>query len=331
MSQRIDKVEQELAKLEGAIALMSQQLLATYSSYLKLLGKSVQRQLIMAVYQLCTDVYPESFLQLSLNQRANLQTKVKQIAQGIMTQLLTPLTDLENIISPSVSASAIPTLITTSIPDFAPENMKEMEKIGKREKPEKPSKIRQLANWQRQTDAEIIQLLQQCSKEVNNLLHQSKLLAQQLPIFLLEAAAKVESLNAAAVISRPNTLNLLVEMSNNPESAVEDDSKDDLENNLEDNSEIPQSLSQSILQDISQHISFKESSKEPPKEILHLTAIYLRLGDLEFNDPELGNISNHLRAFVTRLHSFDREYHKQSRLYQVAQAQAAWRSTWSED
>jgi hypothetical protein len=334
MSQRIDKIEQELAKLEGAIALMNQQLLATYSPYLKILGKAVQRQLIMAVYQLCTDVYPESFLQLSLNQRVNLQTKVKQIAQGIMTQLLTPLVDLENIISPSISSALIPTLIT----NVAPENFKEIEKVDKRDKREKPEKlaqVRKLVNWQRQTDTEILQLLQQCSKEVNNLLHQAKLLAQQLPIFLLEAAAKVESLNTAAVISRPNTLNLLVEMGNNSEAEVEDDSEDDPEDTPEISQilskNIPQDILQDISQHISQHISFKEFSKEPSKEILRLTAIYLRLGDLEFNDPELGNISNNLRALITKLHALDREYHKQAKLYQIAQAQAAWRATWSED
>lgn len=319
MPQRIDKIEQELAKLEGAIDLISQQLFVTYSPYLKLLGKSVQRQLIIAVYQVCTDVYPENFLRLSLNQRANLQTKVKQVAQGVMTQLLTPLADLENILSHPIS----PPSISSSITDLALEDSKEIEKVETREKPERITKIRRLVNWQQQTDVEIVQLLQQGSKEVNNLLYQAKLLTQQLPIFLLEAAAKVESLNTATVISRPNTLNLLVEMGNNSEAEVENDSKNTLE--------ISQSLSQDILQDISQQISFKESSKESPKEILPLTAIYLRLGDLEFNDPELGNISNNLRALVTKLHSLDREYHKQLKLYQVAQAQAAWRSTWSED
>ncbi len=319
MSQRIDKIEQELAKLDGAIDLISQQLLATYSTYLKLLGKSVQRQLTIAVYQICTDVYPENFLRLSLTQRANLQTKVKQIAQGLMTQLSTPLADLENIISPSTSSALIPLKIT----DVALDNVQEIEKVDRQEKPEKIAKVRQLVNWQRQTDIEIIQLLQQGSKEVNNLLHQAKLLAQQLPIFLLEAAAKVESLNTAAVISRPNTINLLVEMGNNSSAEVENDS--------ENNPLISHSLSQNLPPEIAQHISFKESAKEPSKEILPLTAIYLRLGDLEFNDPELGNISNNLRALITKLHALDREYHKQSKLYQVAQAQAAWRSTWTED
>lgn len=348
MSQRIDKIEQELAKLENAIYLISQQLLATYSPYLKILGKAVQRQLIIAIYQVCTDIYPESFLQLSLKQRINLQTKVKQIAQGIMTQLLAPLADLENIVSPSLSAHPIPTEIT-EITDVAPENIKEIEKVAKQEKSEDIAKIRQLVNWQRQTETEIVQILQQGSKEVNNLLHQVRLLAQQLPMFLLEAASKVESLNTAAVMSRPNTINLLVEMGGNPEvtndlesspengieSVPENNSESNPENGIEsapeNNPENSQSLSQRILQDISRHISFKESSKEFPKEILRLTAIYLRLGDLEFNDPELGNISNNLRALVTKLHSLDREYHKQTKLYQIAQAQAAWRSTWSED
>lgn len=296
MAQRIDKIEQELVKLEGVIALLSQQLLTTYTPYLKLLGKAVQRQLIIAVYQFCTDIYPESFLKLSLSQRINLQTKVKQIAQGIMMQLLTPLADLKNIISPPISPA--------QNADVAPEKSEEL------------AQVRRLVNWQRQTDTEIVQLLQQGSKEVNNLLHQAGLLAQQLPIALLEAAARVESLNNAAVVNRPNTLNLLVET----EDITESEADDILQS-------ISQSISQNIPHNISHNISLRESSKEP----LRLTAIYLRLGDLEFNDPELGNISNNVRLLVTKLHALDREYHKQSKLYQVAQAQATWRSTWSED
>ena len=301
MTQRIEKIEQELVKLEGAIAQISQQLLAVYSPYLKLLGKTIHRQLIMAVYQVCTDVYPESFLKLSLNQRVNLQTKIKHIAQGIMGQLLTPLADLKNIIASSISVD--------KVSDADPEKIEKVEKV---ETTEKLPQVRQLVNWQRQTEIEVGQLLQQGSKEVNNFLHQTGLLAQQLPIALLEAAANVESLNTAAVISRPNTLNLLVETEDTTESEVE---------------EILQNISQGISQSISHNISFKESAKEP----LRLTAIYLRLGDLEFNEPELGNTSNNVRALVTKLYALDREYHKQSKIYQIAQAQSAWRSTWSED
>ena len=305
MTQRIEKIEQELVKLEGAIAQISQQLLAVYSPYLKLLGKTIHRQLIMAVYQVCTDVYPESFLKLSLNQRVNLQTKIKHIAQGIMGQLLTPLADLKNIIASSISVD--------KVSDADPEKIENVEKV---ETTEKLPQVRQLVNWQRQTEIEVGQLLQQGSKEVNNFLHQTGLLAQQLPIALLEAAANVESLNTAAVISRPNTLNLLVETEDTTESEVEEI----LQN-------ISQNISQSISQSISHNISFKESAKEP----LRLTAIYLRLGDLEFNEPELGNTSNNVRALVTKLYALDREYHKQSKHYQIAQAQAAWRSTWTED
>jgi len=305
MSQRIGKIEQELVKLEVAITLISQQLLAVYSPYLKFLGRTIQQQLIMAVYQICTDVYPESFLQLSLNQRISLQTKIKQIAQGIMGQLLTPLVDLENIISSSIPVDEISDVDSEKI-----------EKVEKAEKTEKLPQVRQLVNWQRQTDTEIGQLLQQGSKEVNNFLHQAGLLAQQLPIALLEAAAKVESLNNTAVVTRPNTLNLLVETEEVTESEVEEI----LQN-------ISQSISQNSSHNIPHHISLKEFTKEP----LRLTAIYLRLGDLEFNEPELGNISNNVRALVTKLNALDREYHKQSKLYQIAQAQAAWRSTWAED
>lgn len=318
MSQRIDKIEQELVKLESAIALMSQQILTAYSSYLKLLGKTVQRQLVMAVYQICTDSYAEAFLQLSLNQRINLQTKVRQIAQGIMMQLLTPLADLEKIISPPQLLDRAPQLVTPIVTQITPQIAPQITNIDantnmnlvtindvqtsdqtnnqatnslKTKEVKKVAKIRELVNWQQQTEAEISQLLQQGSKEVNNLLHQAGLLAQKLPIALLETATKVESLNRAAVAGKPNTINLLMEMENS-------------ETNDEDT---------------------------PPQEPLHLTAIYLQMGDLEFNDPELAKVSNSMRSVIVKLHALDREYHKQLKAYQVAQAQAAWRSSWVDD
>jgi len=289
MAQRIDKIEMELAKLEGAIASMGQHLLTTYPPYLKLLSKTVQRQIVVAVYHACTDIYAETFLQLSLKQRLDLQAKVRQIAQGIMGQLLNPLGDLEKIIYRGEEVQQAKEVEQV-------EQVEEVKQVKKVKGVSGGNRVRRLVHWQRHTESEIGQVLQQGSKEVNNLLHQVGLFPQLLPIALLETAAKMESRNATAVIARPNTINLVVERENKT-----------LENNV------------------------PEEEDTTPRELLPLTAIYLRLGDLEFSDPELGKLSNDVRALVTKLYALDREYHKQLKIHQVAQAQSAWRSTWVDD
>jgi hypothetical protein len=313
MVQSIDKIEQELAKLEAAIVSICQQLTAIYPPYLHLLGKTVRRQLIMAVYQICTNVYPEIFLQLSLGQRHELQGKVKQITQGIRLQLLAPLLDLEKIISPTPlvgtkSSSEINPAMNSEITTTKAESTtlanNSNTSANNLTSIDRATQLKKLVTWQRQTESEIGQILQQSSQEVNNLLCQAGLLTQKLPTMLLEAAAKVESLNPAAVIGMPNTLNLMVEVDDGSESS--DESSD---------------FSGTV-----------DSSDSPPaKTARSLTVVYLRLGDLEFNDPELGSSSNQIRSLVGKLYALDRDYHRQLKTYRIAQAQAAWRSTWVED
>ncbi len=92
MVRDIERIEQELIALDQRAETIAQVLQSTYNSYLTMLGQAVQRQLINAAYQICTQGYPEQFLALSLTQRQQLQHALQQAAnqgQKALLELLT--------------------------------------------------------------------------------------------------------------------------------------------------------------------------------------------------------------------------------------------------
>ena len=71
MVKPLKQIEQEIEKLEKEIANLAEELQKVYGRYIALLGESLQRQLVLASYQVCTQAYPEAFLSLSVEQRQN--------------------------------------------------------------------------------------------------------------------------------------------------------------------------------------------------------------------------------------------------------------------
>ena len=88
MVKQLKQIEQDLARLEKKIVGLAEELQGIYRKYLALLGESLQRQLVLASYQVCTQAYPEAFLQLSVDQRQELQQSIQQTAKQTQANLL---------------------------------------------------------------------------------------------------------------------------------------------------------------------------------------------------------------------------------------------------
>jgi hypothetical protein len=74
-----------------------------------------------------------------------------------------------------------------------------------------------------------------------------------------------------------------------------------------------------------------ETESEGEKEDSTLTriiAIHLRLAEIEFADPALTAARNLIRKLAVKAKTLRREYYKHQRERAVAQAEAAWRSSW---
>jgi hypothetical protein len=147
--------------------------------------------------------------------------------------------------------------------------------------------------WQKSLEEAIAAELHTVSHAANRTLQKAGILPARLPEPLLEAATKTESAESSG--STPNLLNLLVEAR----------SETDLET--------PDS----------------ESTKR--HTIIHIVAIHLRLIEIEFADASVALTRNQVRQLQVKLKSLGRDYQKKQQERAIAQAQAAWRSSWYDD
>ncbi|RZM82382.1 hypothetical protein [Leptolyngbya iicbica] len=87
MARSLDQIATDLAKLDASTQALDQTLQTVYQSYLGIIGQAVKRQLILAAYHLCTQAYPEEFIELTVAQREKLQTGLRQLAAQGQTQI----------------------------------------------------------------------------------------------------------------------------------------------------------------------------------------------------------------------------------------------------
>lgn len=87
MVRPLDMIQRDIDGLTEATVSLAAEFRRLYSGYLDSLGVAVRRQVVMATYHLCTQVYPEAFLALSLTQREKLQRDVRDLGRLTQTQL----------------------------------------------------------------------------------------------------------------------------------------------------------------------------------------------------------------------------------------------------
>jgi hypothetical protein len=211
MVSAIELIEQDLAKMEGAIAHLASQLHDSYATYLTVLGQTVQKQLMLAGYQVCTQGYPDAFLSLSFNQRQNLQQALRQIGKEGQDELILHLQlpqDLSSTLDDELDdedeelellvefTESLAETTTNPSPDSALT-------------PQKPILPDQLLQWQDMLEDQIALTLQTVSVETNHLLQQEGIIPDKLPPTVLEAATKADAAGESSPGS--NLLNLLVE------------------------------------------------------------------------------------------------------------------------
>lgn len=300
MARAVEQIEQDLATLEEAIALLRAEFHNTYSQYLTLLGQAVKRQLILVSYQICTQGYPESFLSLSFNQRETLQKELRQLGKQAQELFLLQLEQSKNPTETNVTAQPEQTPEQLPVDDEQPPpNSAPLEQLESLDAlPENPDSTEltktpppksgqlQVLKWQEKLEEAIVQTLRTTSLNANRLLQKSGIIPEKLPAAVLEAAAKVEA-SGEATAGPPNLLNLLMET--------------ETEGDLEDST------------------------------LTRIIAIHLRLSEIEFADPALSGVRNQIRSLSTKGSNLQRQYQKKQRERAVAQAEAAWRASWYED
>ncbi|MFN5514178.1 MAG: hypothetical protein ACK5CA_05355 [Cyanobacteriota bacterium] len=87
MTRSLSRLEAELAELETHTETLYQRLCQVYCQYLQGLGAQLERELSLATHQVCTRLYPEEFLNLSLEERRELQGKIQTLTRQFLPRL----------------------------------------------------------------------------------------------------------------------------------------------------------------------------------------------------------------------------------------------------
>lgn len=83
MAGNLKRIEQTAKALLDELIDLGDRFNDAYDLYFQALAPAVQKQLIVAAYQICTRGYPEQFLRLSVAERASTQTKLQQLSREI--------------------------------------------------------------------------------------------------------------------------------------------------------------------------------------------------------------------------------------------------------
>lgn len=309
MARAIERIEQDLEALDEAIALLRAEFHSTYSQYLKLLGQSVRQQLIMASYQVCTQGYPEAFLSLSFDRRQKLQKAIRQLGGQAQEQLLLHLEEPSKRLPQTEATDIEQAASEEPLPELENTTSKTVEPAVNEEPLPEPFEIA--------LDSDALPDTSEPAPIANSSLTK--------PEQLREWQERLEK----AIAQTLQTISLQTNRL------------------LQSNSIIPDKLPPAVLEAAVQVEGSEvtpgspnllnllmEAETEGEKEdstITRIIAINLRLSEIEFADPTLSAGRNQIRKLSARVNTLQREYYKKQRERAIAQAEAAWRSSWFDD
>ena len=293
MVRNLGQLQQEVAALEETVVDVAVELRHLYEEYLNSLSQAARQQLIVASYQVCTQVYPESFLTLSLKQREKLQKEIRQLGNQLLPQLITAL-DAEVKETDALELNILEQMldlpdeeIDQSLFELPEQSLPEDKDVTADDESVQATKLplkdpEKLVRWYEQIERGIEQTLENASKEANSLLHQVQVLPSQLPASIIDVAMEAEE-TGASVSGSPNLLNLLIEAEGSEKSAI-----------------------------------------------AKITAIRLRRSEIEFSDPALSAQRQPIRKLLEKISQMRQQYRQKKRDCAIAEAEAAWRASWFE-
>lgn len=314
----LPSIRDNLTHIETQTTQLWQELRHLYQQHLNFLTQTVNQQLIFAVHQICTQIYPEIFLTLSLNQRQKFQARIRHIVRDFQPKLLTQLASKGILLSPVTSevASLPEETPTASLHDREIASPKDLEVLLSQ--PPKPHLIvnspEDLNHWCRELEREMNRHLTDISHETNLLLQKVEILSPKLPPQILEMALQAEEggINMGQG-GMPNILSIVVETRREeakPAKPEDEDQEDHEDEDEEDNQE-------------------EEMAKN--SQILKIAAIHLRLSELEFADVHLSLTRKQLRNLGEQLNKLRKQYRQLKREYLRSEAEMAWRASWTEN
>ncbi len=306
MAGAIEQVEREITVLKQAVAAIAQETRDLYVSYLSTLGQVAPQQLIAASYHLCTQVYPEAFLQLSWEQRQEFQQALQELGQQAEQRLQDCLQLL-------------------SVLDSDPDD---------------PAQLIQVFE---QLEQGIVEELQAVSHAANQLLQSWDVLSSPAVELILEVAAKAEASGGTTATGPPNLITALIEAEDAERSSSSSMLDSIAEIPTDKSLDWPPSPTRELLppgraKSRTMADELESAAEDEIEAALEghrselpstaIVAIYLRLGEIEFADSTVMAWRNQIRKIAARLTGLQREFAKKQRERTIAEAESAWRAGW---
>lgn len=363
----LERIEQELAALNQAVAAIAQEFHDTYKQYLAALGPAVRQQLILASYHVCTHGYPERFLALSLSQRQALQQQLRQLSKQAETDLNNCLHSIHASIAKPASASILLKRVLTDALespesadsagtlldeatllalgealDEAEDSESDLESGQGVDDPESsdenlPSSPGMdavtplLADVSEQPvdetigNADQLQSLERTDSTDETSETEPSSTRPITPKRLVHWQGQVEDQIGETLQTLSHDANRLLQKANIlskqlPEPVLEVAAKADL---TSETTASPPNLLSLLVE--------TESNEAKEATMTQVMAIRLRLSEIEFSDQSTSLWRSKIRSLLAQLSKLGREYQKKEKERAVAQAEAAWRSSWFED
>ena len=329
MARPIQRIEREIAELETAIASLAAEFYRVYCNYARDLGRAVRGQLILAAYHICTQTYPQVFVDLSLSARQKLQEAIKTLG-----------TEAERDIIASVSPPRVePDSI--SVEEQEEEDNAAVEIVAADSDLPEIDTPDELARWQQRLERHIVEILDRVSEQANQHLKKSEVVTNDLPEALIELAKHASSSHDTIPTGPPNILNLAIEAETFLQPRRKGESKIAIElpeKLLKEHKELGAAVIlglEKIGYDEDDDDDDDDDGEENPglpfSLPLKLVLVNLRLSDIEFADPNVTVERNQLRQLQDKFRKYRQTYEQKQQEYAIAQAEAAWRSTWMDE
>jgi hypothetical protein len=331
MTKSIQQIKQNLSNLETTATKIAVELGQSYQSYLDLLSQSLKQQLILASYQICTQFYPQEFLNLSLNNKQHLQQVIRHIGielkptlyqileqkeldpepreLNLMAELIKNLPkpkrkkeaqDEENLTETEIDFETIKAELGNNIEliaiDASSEDESELEELNSQTPIKQTINVQNpehLILWHKQIERKIKKTLDSTSKKINKCLQDSGLIPDRIPSKIIDVAIQTDAGNKGGRNNRklPNAPHIL-------------------------------------------HLAIETEQNQKSKssqDIAQISLLRLRLAEIEFTDPILNAQRGQIQNLLNQINKLNSQYQITKHEITVAEAQAAWRSSWYED
>lgn len=208
MAAAIKRLRENLAVIHQEVENIARQLKGFYKDYFLQLQEAVKRQIIQACYHICTQKYPQAFLNLNYQDRYNLQQKIKELGIIFRKNLCQRLAGIEEIKSQPILMDLTKEILAS----LRGEEDKEDSLIEKRIDNATGSQLSPatLLRFMMAVENAIESSLVDVSQLANLLLQDAKILPQNIPNRILEMALKAGE-NSSFTTGVPNVLSVLIE------------------------------------------------------------------------------------------------------------------------